>query len=212
MRARIIWKSSCPRASCATSPAPATFYDGHLQMLHPDRVVDAAGFCRAAADRSGLSAHRGAASEPGAQGDGCGARAPAGAAGMAGCGVAFAQRLSGLRRSAAHASIGRKRPTISRRKARAWSRLAYDELLASQLALALAARAHAQARRPRQRRRGPSARTHHRRAALLADAVARARGHRHRRRSGAAAAHVAAAARRCRLRQDGGGADRRRDM
>src|SRR5271154_1992768 len=24
----------------------ATFYDGHLQMLHPDRVVDAAGFAR----------------------------------------------------------------------------------------------------------------------------------------------------------------------
>ena len=39
----------------------AEFYDGMLQMVHPDRVVDEAGFADAAAGRAGLSADRRAA-------------------------------------------------------------------------------------------------------------------------------------------------------
>ncbi len=64
----------------------------------------------------------------------------------------------------------------------AWSRLAYDELLASQLALALV-RAHVRrpAGRPRDRRRA-AARAHHRRPALRADGVAAAGDRRDRRR------------------------------
>ena len=62
----------------------------------------------------------------------------------------------------------------------AWSRLAYDELLAGQLALALL-RAHMRKRRrSRQRRRRTSAPAHRRGAALFAYAVARACGHGHR--------------------------------
>ena len=47
-----------------------------------------------AADRPGLSADRGVASEPGAQGARSRARSPAGTAGMAGCRVDQSQRLS----------------------------------------------------------------------------------------------------------------------
>ena len=59
------------------------------------------GFRQPAADRSRLSAHRGPASEPVAQGDRPRARTPAQAPRMAGWRVAPAQRLSGLRRRAA---------------------------------------------------------------------------------------------------------------
>ena len=36
----------------------AALYDGMLQMVHPDRVVDEAGLAKPAAGRAGLSAHR----------------------------------------------------------------------------------------------------------------------------------------------------------
>ena len=93
------------------------------------------------------------------------------------------------------------------------TRLAYDELLASQLALGLvrahnrkrAGRAHAGDGHLRQRdHRGP---------ALFADAVAASRARCDRRRPRQAGTDGAAAAGRCRLRQDRGGAarGRRRD-
>ena len=137
--------------------------------------------------------------------------APAGPAGMAGPELGRARALSALRRGAAQRCTGRpSRPTCCRR-ARAWTRLAYDELLAGQLALALV-RAHLRrpAGRVDARHRAP-AQEADRGAALLAHAVADARGRRHRRRSRQARAHAAAAAGRRRLRQDRGGAARRRD-
>ena len=91
-----------------------------------------------------------------------------------------------------------------------WSRLAFDELLAGQLALALV---RAQLRRPGrepQCRRRSSAQQGHRCAALRADGLAaRGRG-RDRRRSATAGADAAAAAGRRRLRQDRGRAARGR--
>ena len=114
----------------------ATLYDGHLQMVHPDRVVDAARLAEAAADRSGLSADRGPAPQPATQSDRDRAPAPAEFAGMAGRRLAQAQRLSGFRRRVAqHPSAGE--PTDLEPDNAAWTRLAYDELLAGQLALAL---------------------------------------------------------------------------
>ncbi len=46
----------------------AALYDGMLQMVHPDRVVDGGRPRQAAAGRAGLSADRGADPQPGAQG------------------------------------------------------------------------------------------------------------------------------------------------
>jgi len=122
----------------------ATLYDGHLQMVHPDRVVDAAGFATlplldpiyplteglhpnqlrkaldAALDRLPAlpewqdEAWRKRNAFP-----------------------AFADALRAIHRPAAPADI---EPDSA-----AWSRLAYDELLASQLALALL-RAHMRTR------------------------------------------------------------------
>ncbi len=97
----------------------ATLYDGHLQMVHPDRVVDEAGLAKSAADRSGLSAHRRIASQPTAQGDRTCARTRAEkSARMAGCGLAQAQRFLELRRCAAPRSSPGDACTISSPKAR----------------------------------------------------------------------------------------------
>ncbi len=70
------------------------------------------------------------------------------------------------------ACIARQTPDDIEPESAAWSRLAYDELLAEPARAGAAARAYAHARRPRQRRRRPAARAHRRRAALFADAVA----------------------------------------
>jgi ATP-dependent DNA helicase RecG len=114
-------------------------------MVHPDRVVDEARLFEAAADRSGLSAHRRAAPEPGAQGArSTRSNALPAFAGMAGCGLVQAQWLSGF--AAALRRVHRPAdPTDLEPQSAAWSRLAYDELLAGQLALALL-RAHLRAR------------------------------------------------------------------
>ena len=115
-------------------------YDGMLQMVHPDRVVDEAGFAEAATGAADLSAHRRA--EPGASQEvgGCGGLAGAATAGMA--------RWTWLRQQEWPPfadAVGRlhhpSEPTDVQPDAKAWSRLAYDELLASQLALSLV-RAH----------------------------------------------------------------------
>ena len=44
MRAGTIWKSSCRSGETRYVSGTAEFYDGMLQMVHPDRVVDEAGF------------------------------------------------------------------------------------------------------------------------------------------------------------------------
>ena len=114
-----------------------TLYDGHLQMVHPDRVVDEAGLAKLAADRSGLPADRRPASEPAAQGDRRRARARAGICpnGRMPPGSSTMAFPALLTRCAA--CIARRRRTIYAPQSAAWSRLAYDELLAGQLALAL---------------------------------------------------------------------------
>ena len=62
-------------------------------------------------------------------------------AGMAGPELGGARALSGLRRARCASCTDRRNPPICRREGLAWSRLAYDEFLAGQLALALV-RAH----------------------------------------------------------------------
>ena len=90
-----------------------------------------------------------------------------------------------------------------------WSRLAFDELARRPTGAGAGARAVAASGRRPQRRRRPSAPQDHRRPALRADVLAARGGRRHRRGSAPAGADAAAAAGRCRLRQDGGGAARR---
>ena len=192
-----------PKGELRYVSGTATFYDGHLQMVHPDRVVDAGRVCQAAADRPGLSADRRAAPEPGAQDGRFRARTHPETAGVAGRGLACAQPLSGFRQRVARNSSPRgaggarsgKRGVVAAGLRRTARRPARARVVA---------RAYAAAARPRQRRRGPLARTRHRRAALLADAVAAARGQRYRRRPGAAASHAAAPARRRRLGKNRG--------
>ena len=187
----------------------AEFYDGMLQMVHPDRVVDEAGFATLAAGRAGLSADRGSRARQCTTRDGRRADPAARTAGMAGRGLGRARAVSrpSLRHCAA--CIGRPSRTISLPENPAWTRLAYDELLAGQLALALV-RAHMrrQAGRGSRQRRAP-ARANSEGAALCAHPFAAAGGGRHHHRPRPAAAHAAAAARRRRLRKDGRGADRR---
>ena len=166
---------------------------------------------QAAAGRAGLSADRRAQPQPGAQGGRCRACArcrPCRNGRTRAGSRASAFRLSPTRCESLHRPA---EPADVLPEGPAWSRLAYDELLAGQLALALV-RAHL--RRPAGRATpgtGALAQEADRGAALLAHAVADARGRRHRRRSRQARAHAAAAARRRRLGQDRGGAARRRD-
>ena len=144
MRAGIISRSSCRRARQRYVSGAATFYDGHLQMLHPDRVVDAAGFAKLPLIdpvyplTEGLHANQvskavGAALE----------RLPVLPEWQDPAWLAknhypsFAEALRSIHRPAAPEDIAPE--------SAAWSRLAYDELLASQLALALL-RAHMRTR------------------------------------------------------------------
>jgi ATP-dependent DNA helicase RecG len=113
-------------------------WDGHLQMVHPDRVLDAAGIEKMAAVEpvygltEGLSPRKSAG-----QGRRGGAEAPARElAGMAGRGAARGKALAVLRRGARRAACADDaRGARARGPARA--RLAYDEMLANQLALVL---------------------------------------------------------------------------
>ena len=190
----------------------AEFYDGMLQMVHPDRVVDEKGFANLPLVEPVYPLTEGlTAGNVRRAMDGALARLPDLPEWQDEAWVsrerfpAFSDALRHLHRPAEPHDIAPE--------SLAWTRLAYDELLAGQLALALL-RAHMR----RQAGRGSAseglrARAHPEGAALCADPFAAKGGRRHRRRSGAAAAHVAAAARRCRLRQDRGRADRggRRD-
>jgi ATP-dependent DNA helicase RecG len=122
----------------------ATFYDGHLQMLHPDRVVDAEGLAKLplldpvyplTEGLHPLQLHKAM--------DAALDRLPAlpewqDAAWLArNASPGFADALRTIHRPSAPEDIEPQGP--------AWSRLAYDELLASQLALALL-RAHMRTR------------------------------------------------------------------
>ena len=60
----------------------AQMYDGTLQITHPDRVVDEAGFAQALGDRSGLSADRGPGAGLVAPRHGAGAAKASSSAGM----------------------------------------------------------------------------------------------------------------------------------
>ena len=132
----------------------AAFYDGHLQMVHPDRVVDEAGFANLPLIDPVYPLTEGLHPNQLRKAiDLALERLPKLAEWQDGAWLqrnafpGFADALRSIHRPAT--------PDDLMPDSAAWSRLAYDELLAGQLALALLARASAQARRPRQRRRRP---------------------------------------------------------
>ena len=119
----------------------AEFYDGMLQMVHPDRVVDEKGFANLPLVEPDLSAHRRPRARQYPPRHGERAHAPART-------CRNGRTRPGSRASACPPSprrcaicTGRRRRTMSCPESLAWTRLAYDELLAGQLALALV-RAH----------------------------------------------------------------------
>ena len=184
-------------------------YDGMLQMTHPDRVVDEAGFAKLIGHRSGLSAHRRAGAGFAAPRDGAGAAEAAGLAGMDQPGSDPPLQVSADRRGAEpRACAGRADGYPAR-----WPVLVaacLRRIAGRSIGAGAGARAIAPPRgRPPCRRR-PSAQQDHRRAALCADGVAAAGRRRDRRRSAPAGADAAAAAGRCRIGQDRGGAAGRR--
>ena len=178
-------------------------YDGIPQIVHPDRVLDEEAICKTLRYRSGLSADR----RPGARlappRGRAGAAKAAGPAGMDQPGgdaplqfPPIAEALSRVHQPVELTDILPDSPF--------WSRLAFDELLAGQLALALI---RAQLRRPAGVRNAgdghlrnkiidalPYALTSSQRDAAAAIAE----------RSATARAHAAPASGRCRLRQDRG--------
>jgi ATP-dependent DNA helicase RecG len=116
------------------------FYDGTLQMVHPDRVVDEAGFATLPLVEPTYPLTQGLALGNVRRAmDGALARLPDLPEWQDGTWVArerfppFAQALRSLHRPTAPTDIAPENP--------AWTRLAYDELFAGQLALALV-RAH----------------------------------------------------------------------
>ena len=190
-----------PEGSLRYVSGTTTLYDGNLQMVHPDRVVDADGFAKLPLLdpvyplTEGLHPNQVRKAVDLALD-----RLPA---------LPEWQDQAWLTRNAFPSfadALGRvhrpQTPEDIAPEGAAWSRLAYDELLASQVALALL-RAHLRVRAGR-----GSAAEGRTRARIIAalpyslTPLATARGHRHRRRPGAAAAHVAAPPWRCRLRQD----------
>ena len=210
-RAGTIWRSSCRSARRATSPARPSSTTACCRWCIPTAWSTRPSFAKLPLVEPVYPLTEGLALNQVRKAiDGALAKL-AGSAGMAGRGLARARALSRLRRRAAHVCIARPSPPTSLPESPAWTRLAYDELLAGQLALALVRAHHAPASRPRQRRRRPPAR-----ASIIAalpyslTQSQQQRGRRHRRRPRAAAAHAAAAARRRRLRQDRGRAARRR--
>ena len=133
-----------PKGELRYVSGTATFYDGHLQMVHPDRVVDAAGFARLPLLdpvyplTEGLHPNQMRKAMDLAL-----ERLPAlpewqdAAWRKRNAYPSFADALRSVHRPAT--------PDDIKPESAAWSRLAYDELLASQLALALL-RAHMRTR------------------------------------------------------------------
>ena len=119
----------------------AEFYDGMLQMVHPDRVVDEAGFAALPLVEPVYPLTEGLALGNVRRAmDGALARLPDLPEWQDEAWVAR-ETISGLSIGACGICTGQRQPAISCRRTRAWTRLAYDELLAGQLALALV-RAH----------------------------------------------------------------------
>ena len=83
-------------------------YDGMLQMVHPDRVVSEAELEKLPLVEPVYPLTEGLTINVGAQGGGRGADQGPATAGMAGRGVARAQRLSGIHRGAARAAPPRR--------------------------------------------------------------------------------------------------------
>ena len=128
------------------------FYGSMPQMAHPDLVAAARRARPLQADRAGLSADRGARAARRAEGGRGGARPRPGTAGMDRPGIARAARLAGLARGASARRMRPKSEDDLSPTTPARERLAYDEILASQLAVALVARAGAAGRRAGDRR------------------------------------------------------------
>ena len=188
----------------------ADLYDGVLQMVHPDRIVSAAELDKLPLVEPVYPLTEGLTLNPVRKAvDAALDRLPALPEWQDAAWVAqqrfppFAAALTTLHRPQAPADATPDAP--------AWTRLAYDELLAGQLALTLV-RAHQR----KQPGRGSSG------EGLLRARITQslpyaltpsqgARGGRHRDGAGAAPSHGAAAARRRRLRQNGRRADGSRD-
>ena len=208
---RITCRGSCRSAQRRYVSGTVALYDHMLQMVHPDRVVAEADLAKLPlvepvyplTEGLGLNQVRKAV-------DAALARVPE-LPEWQEPSWRRARALSAFRRGAAQpAPAGASRP-MSLPEGPAWSRLAYDEFLAGQLALALV-RAHV--RRPAGRATpgtGTSAQETDRGPALFAHALADARRRRDRRRPRQARAHAATAAGRCGLGQDRGGVARGRD-
>ena len=117
------------------------FYDGMLQMVHPDRVVDEKGLAALPMIEPVYPLTEGITANMVVQGDGRARSRRCRRSGMAGPGLPHPQRLS--------ASFPASLQTMHRPRdlddlapeGPAHTRLAYDELLASQLALGSGARA-----------------------------------------------------------------------
>ena len=101
MRAGIIWRSSFPKARLRYVSGIATLYDGHLQMVHPDRVVDAAGFAKLPLIDPVYPLTEGLHPNQLRKAIEIALDRLPDVAGMAGCGLAQAQRLSDFYRCAA---------------------------------------------------------------------------------------------------------------
>ena len=119
-------------------------YDGIPQIVHPDRVVDEEGFAKLIGHRSGLSADRRTGAGLAAPRDGAGAAEAAGFAGMDQPGGDQPLQVSPVAEALDRVHVPVELTDILP-DGPFWSRLAFDELLAGQLALALV---RAQLRRP----------------------------------------------------------------
>ena len=166
--ANIEWiKKRLPVGATRWVSGKLEMWDGHLQMVHPDRVMDAEELAQDAGGRAGLRPDRRALSPHRRQGR----------AGRAGAAAAPARmdrrrdlrtprrrRASPRRSRALHVPSA---PADIDPAGPAATRLAYDELLANQLALlmvrarmrAIAGRAHVSAGRLAQTHRSPRCRS-----------------------------------------------------
>ena len=116
-------------------------YDGMLQMVHPDRVVSEAELDKLPLVEPVYPLTEGLTLNPVRKAAEAALHENAGAAGMAGRGLAATRRAFPPSPTRCRPCITRPSPTDILPESKAWSRLAYDELLAGQLALALV-RAH----------------------------------------------------------------------
>ena len=199
--------ASCRSAAIRCISGRIEAYNDVKQMAHPDYIVAPEAACRPAAAGAGLSPDR----RP--VGQGSRARRCARpwiacpSCRMAGAGLAGAAGMARFPCRARRACTARRMQPTSRPASPPWMRLAYDELLAGQLALALVRQSYKSQRGRPITGDGAHPRTHRRCAALRAHQLAAPGPQGDRRGHGRAAPHAAAAAGRRRLGQDGRGAD-----